>query len=51
MAAIGLMFITKSDIANRIIDTINGKDASNGYRIGVSFDVLKASLKDTNSWV
>lgn len=51
LAAIGLMFITKSDIANRIIDTINGKDASNGYRIGVSFDVLKASLKDTNSWV
>lgn len=47
LAAIGLMFITKSDIANRIIDTINGKDASNGYRIGVSFDVLKASLKDT----
>lgn len=25
LAAIGLMFITKSAIANRIIDTINGK--------------------------
>ena len=36
----------KSPIIMRIIDTLNGKDASNSYRIGVTLDVFRQSFID-----
>lgn len=41
------MMISKSPIYMRIIETINGTDASNNFRIKVTLDVLKQSLIDT----
>ena len=46
---IGLVIILiqiKSPIIMRIIDTLNGKDASNSYRIGVTLDVFRQSFID-----
>lgn len=46
---IGLLIILiqiKSPIIMRIIDTLNGKDASNSYRIGVTLDVFRQSFID-----
>lgn len=36
----------ESPIIMRIIDTINGRDASNSYRIGVTLDVFRQSFID-----
>lgn len=44
--ACGLMVFFENPIANRVIDTINGRDSSNSFRIGVSFEVFKKSLMD-----
>jgi len=41
-----ILILTKSPIAMRIIDTLNGKDASNSYRIGVTLDVFRQSFID-----
>lgn len=41
------MIISKSPIYMRILETLNGTDASNNFRIKVSLDVLKESLMNT----
>lgn len=41
-----ILIKVKNPIAMRVIDTVNGKDSSNNYRIGVSVETLKKSLKD-----
>ncbi|MDU4738896.1 hypothetical protein, partial [Clostridium sp.] len=46
---IGLLIVLiqiKSPIIMRIIDTLNGRDASNSYRIGVTLDVFRQSFID-----
>ncbi len=40
-------FVTKNPIAMRAIDTINGNDASNYYRVEVSWNVMAESFADT----
>jgi len=44
---IGLYF-TESPIMMRLIDTINGTDSSNSYRVNLSIELLKRSLPDYN---
>lgn len=40
------MVINKSPIYMRIVETLNGTDSSNSYRIGVALDVFKQSFID-----
>lgn len=42
------MFINESPIIMRAIDTINGTDSSNSYRVELSLEILTKSLKDYN---
>lgn len=44
---LGGLALTKSSIYLRIIDTFNGKDMSNSYRITVSFTVATQSIMDS----
>ena len=41
-----LMYLNEAPIIMRVIDTINGTDSSNGYRIDLSIEVMNKSLKD-----
>jgi len=41
-----ILIIQENPIIMRVFDTINGKDQSNNYRIGVSFETFFNSLKD-----
>ncbi len=43
-----LMYYFKSPIIMRAIDTINGKDSSNNYRVNLSLEILATSFKDYN---
>jgi len=45
---VAILFVTKSSITLRIIDTLNGTDSSNWYRINVSYNVMVESLKNTH---
>lgn len=46
IATLLIMYQSNNPILMRVKDTIIGKDESNSYRIGVSMDILKNSLKD-----
>ncbi|WP_342986073.1 hypothetical protein [Clostridium saudiense] len=46
LVAVIFMIITKSPIYMRIVETLNGTDSSNSYRIGVTLDVFKQSFID-----
>ena len=39
-----LMAVTQSDLYMRLMDTLQGKDSSNRYRIGLSFRILGDSF-------
>lgn len=45
---LSIMVITKSSIIQRIMDTLQGTDQSNWYRVGVSLKVAKQSFLDFN---
>lgn len=42
------MFINKTPIYMRLLETINGTDSSNNFRVKVSLNVLRESLIDTH---
>lgn len=42
------LFKTQNPILMRVLSTVSGNDSSNNYRIGLSIEVFKSSLKDYN---
>lgn len=46
MMTIGYMILNQSSIWLRVLDTINGTDASNAYRVGTANSVLASSIFD-----
>lgn len=48
LAVLALLYVTENPLILRIIYTLQGKDGSNNYRVGVSLEVLKRSLIDYN---
>ncbi len=43
-----IMYLNNSSIIMRAIDTINGKDSSNSYRVDLSLEILATSFEDYN---
>lgn len=46
IVVIMLMYINGSNIIMRVIDTLNGTDKSNAYRVGTANEVLISSIED-----